>query len=72
MKSNYGLTLENLYVKRIAEDATKSNTPVVDDFDNINIRLNKINELTEQFKDDPEKLLILNELTKKLKEMKNE
>ena len=58
--------------KRIAEDATKSNTPVVDDFDNINIRLNKINELTEQFKDDPEKLLILNELTKKLKEMKNE
>ena len=72
MKSNYGLNLENLYVKRIAEDATKSNTPVVDDFDNINIRLNKINELTEQFKDDPEKLLILNELTKKLKEMKNE
>ena len=71
MKSNYGLNLENLYVKRIAEDATKSNTPVVDDFDNINIRLNKINELTEQFKDDPEKLLILNELTKKLKEMKN-
>lgn len=72
MKSNYGLNLENLYIKRIAEDATKSNTPVVDDFDNINIRLNKINELTEQFKDDPEKLLILNELTKKLKEMKNE
>ena len=72
MKSNYGLNLENLYVKRIAEDVTKSNTPVVDDFDNINIRLNKINELTEQFKDDPEKLLILNELTKKLKEMKNE
>lgn len=72
MKSNYGLNLENLYVKRIAEDATKSNTPIVDDFDNINIRLNKINELTEQFKDDPEKLLILNELTKKLKEMKNE
>ena len=37
--------------------------------DDVNIRLLKIAELTEQFKDDPVKLMILNEMAKELNKM---
>ena len=71
MKNNYSLDVENLFTKRIANDIKENKQKKVDYSDDVNIRLLKIAELTEQFKDDPVKLMILNEMTKELNKMKH-
>lgn len=70
MKNNYSLDVENLFTKRIANDIKENKQKKVDYSDDVNIRLLKIAELTEQFKDDPIKLMILNEMAKELNKMK--
>ena len=70
MKNNYSLDVENLFTKRIANDIKENKQKKVDYSDDVNIRLLKIAELTEQFKDDPVKLMILNEMAKELNNMK--
>ena len=71
MKNNYSLDVEDLFTKRIANDIKENKQKKVDYSDDVNIRLLKIAELTEQFKDDPVKLMILNEMAKELNKMKH-
>lgn len=71
MKNNYSLDVERLYTKRISEDITSKKQVDVDYSDEVNIRLMKIaGELTEQCKNDPVKLAILDEIANELRKMK--
>lgn len=70
MKNNYCLDVETMYASRIANDIKEGVQTKIDDADEKNIRLLKIAELSEQFKDDPVKLMILTEMAEELKAMK--
>ena len=70
MKNNYGLDVETMYASRIANDIKEGVQSNIDDADEKNIRLLKIAELSEQFKDDPVKLMILTEMAEEIRRMK--
>lgn len=70
MHNNYNLDVEDLFTARISADIKEGKQKKVDYSDDVNIRLLKIAELTEQFKDDPIKLMILDEMAKELNKMK--
>ena len=71
MRNNYGLDVENLFTNRVKTDIKEGKQKHVDNTDDINIRLLKIQELSEQFKNDPVKLMVLEEMVKELNKMKH-
>lgn len=67
MKNNYSLDVENLYTKRIANEIKENKQTKIDNTDEINIRMMKVQELTEQFKDNPVQLACLKQIIEDLK-----
>lgn len=70
MKNKFNLDVETMFASRIASDIKEGTQQTIDDADEKNIRLLKIAELSEQFKDDPVKLMILKEMAEEIKSMK--
>lgn len=70
MKNKYALDVETMFASRIASDIKEGVQYKVDESDEKNIRLLKIAEMSEQFKNDPVKLMILTEMAEEIKAMK--
>lgn len=71
MKNNYGLDTETVFASTIAKDIKEGKQTKIDNDDEVNVRLLKIAELSEQFKDDNVKLMILTEMAHELQKMKD-
>lgn len=70
MRNKYGIDTETLFAQRIASDIKSGSSDKIDESDEKNVRLLKIAELSECFKDDPVKLMILKEMAAELSVMK--